>query len=699
MSSRTPRLLSSLIVLICVGCSYQLSTPKTQSLPKLAISPDKLWARVDPKLVFIDTLKLSPKVYEAFELDTDALSAAARRAPLELADDAHEPLIITLPVPSGSFTRFKVVESPIIEPKLAERYPWLKSYKAIGLDDRTAVTRFELTHEGLHAMVLSSSGTFFIDPASRKNPRQYVSYLKSDLPDDPNRLRCGVREARVASALSQQSALAPRISAARSGFLRVYQLAVAASHRYVAAIHNLNNPNGSSQDLLPDALTAIHRTVNRIDLIYETELGIQLVLVGDEDKIIFTEEAGDPYVDSDTDDHLLDGNQVVLDQRIGSQNYDVGHLFLGRGGGRSSEPCVCSQFFKAQGLTGRVEPQGDAFDVDYVAHEVGHEFGASHSFNGTSLRCDRNATTAYEPGSGSTIMGYAGPTLCGPESIQNHSDAYFHAISMSEINSFISNSDPNAGGDSCAQKVPNGDSQRPVVNAGVDRIIPRDTPFTLTVASSSDGDGDALVYSWEEFDLGEPDPPVSTDPLDIKKIRPIFRTRRWNSDLSRTFPLLADILVKPVAGTFTAESLPPQKRTMKFRVTVRDLRGRYGFDDMRVTVVADRRITGAGVQAVGPFVVTRPLTSVTWKRNSQQTVRWNVANTNGAPVKCSSVKISLLMKGDESHPIILVTSTPNNGSRILSVPANLLLGSARVKVEAVNNVFFNLSQADIEITP
>ncbi len=402
--------------------------------------------------------------------------------------------------------------------------------------------------------------------------------------------------------------------------------AVAASHKYVAAIHNLNNPTGIPQDLLPDALTAIHRTVNRINLIYETELGIRFVLVGDEAKIIFTEEASDPYLDSDTDGRLLEGNQLVLDKKIGSQNYDVGHLFLGRGGGRASQPCACNQSFKAQGLTGRLEPQGDAFDVDYVAHELGHEFGASHSFNGTSLNCDRNADTAYEPASGSTIMAYAGPTLCGPESIQNHSDAYFHA-------------------------------------------------------------------------LGDPDPPNPTDPMDIKKIRPILRTRIWSPNLSRTFPLLAHILVRPPAGTFTAESLLPQNRTMKFRVTARDLRGRHGSDDMRVRVVEERGLRGPGLRAVGPFAVTQPATSVVWQKRSRQTVRWSVSNTNLAPVNCSAVKISLLMRGDESHPIVLVASTPNTGFKTLRVPQNIPLGNARVKVEAVNNIFFNISEADLEITP
>ncbi len=176
MPSSISRLFSSLIFLICLGPLYEVSNSRPQSLQQIAISPDRLWEQVDPQGVLIDKLKLSPRVFESFEFDVAALTAVLRMVRSESAQGGRKPVIIALPVPSGSYSRFKVVESQVIEPKLAERYPWLKSYKVSGLDDRTANGRFELTREGFHAMVLSSSGTFFIDPASRKNPRQYISY-------------------------------------------------------------------------------------------------------------------------------------------------------------------------------------------------------------------------------------------------------------------------------------------------------------------------------------------------------------------------------------------------------------------------------------------------------------------------------------------------------------------------------------------
>jgi hypothetical protein len=680
-------------------------------------SPDSVWTRVAEDSFEIDTLKLKPKAYAAFTLNASKLDEILRQTPKEFTTDASaRTVILTLPLPSGDVGRFRVEESPIIEPKLAARYPWLKSYSAKGIDDRTATGRFEVTPEGFHGMVISASGTYVIDPASRVDSRRYVSYFKTKLPPDPSGFVCYVNNPRPKPIRPREppppgypkKKLHHALPSAGDSDLRIYRIAVAGSHEYVDAIHRIN-PGSFGGDPLTQAIVAIHRTIDRVDVIYESELAVRLELIGDELSIIYPTSRDDPYNGPATLDQLLAANQTNLDDVIGWNNYEVGHLFLAHGGGVADEPSACNYWYRAEGLTGRKDPQGDVYDVDYVAHELGHQFGASHSFNGTTGGCRfRNADTAYEPGSGSTIMGYAGigasgtPT-CGDENVQNQSDDYFHAISLREINSFITNTNPQMG-ESCARKVGTTNLGRPVVVGPGDFVIPKGTPFTLTVKSSGDNDGDALVYNWEEFDLGDPDPPKLGDPFEAFKIRPLFRSRKWPG-FSRTFPQLADLLSRPPAGTYTAESLPMNNRTMVFRATARDLRGRYGYDDSQIRVVATRPVPRrgtplgplTGVVPFGPFVVTQPSQAAPWRRLSRHTVSWDVANTNLAPVSCKFVRISLLIRRDENHPILLAAKVLNNGSATVIVPANTPLRNARVKVEAFDNIFFNLASADVQI--
>jgi len=671
-------------------------------------SPENVWSRVADHSFVIDALKLKPTKFEAFNLDASRLAEILRQTPREFTPDARDrAVMLLLPLPTGDFGRFRVEESPIMAPKLADRYPTLKTYSATGIDDRTATGRFEFTPEGFRGMVMSASGTFLIDRASKEDSRRYISYLKSNLPPDPSGFVCKVENSRPRPIRPRPGPYLKKnhhhtLLAPGDSNLRIYRIAVAASGEYVNAIHQ-SSPSGPGGDPLTQALIAINRTINRVNLIYELDLGVRLELIGDEPSIIYPSAANDPYAAPATLNKLLEINQSNIDEVIGWNNYDVGHLFLAHGGGVASTPCVCNAWYKAEGLTGRRDPQGDVFDVDYVAHELGHQFGANHSFNGTTGGCAfRHAATAYEPGSGSTIMGYAsGTRICGIENVQNQSDPYFHATSLRELNLFITNTSPQMG-NSCSRKVATTNLFNPVVVAPGNYVIPKGTPFALTIQSGSDNDGDAVNYNWEEFDLAiDPDPPVLGGPNEASKIRPLFRSRKWSAGHTRTFPQLIDLLDKPPAGTYTAESLPMNDRTMTFRATGRDLRGRYGFAESRVRVVANRRVRGPGrgirSEPVGPFVVTQPWQAATWRRLAPQIVKWEVRKTNLAPVSCHHVKISLLMRGNENNPIILAPKVLNNGSANVIIPANTPLGYARVKVEAFGNIFFNLADADVQI--
>ena len=345
-------------------------------------------------------------------------------------------------------------------------------------------------------------------------------------------------------------------------------------------------------------------------------------------------------------------------------------------GGLAGLGVVCRAGNKARGVTGRASPVGDPYDIDYVAHEMGHQFGGSHTFNGTTGNCsgNRSSSSAYEPGSGTTIMAYAG--ICGAENLQPHSDDTFHTRSFDQIVAFSTG----VTGSSCAVTTATGNTP-PTVNAGPAFSIPKQTPFTLT-GSGADGDGDALTYLWEEFDLGSAAPPND----DVAAVRPIFRTFVPLTVPSRTFPRLADLLGNT---TTLGESLPTRGRTMTFRLTVRDNRtGGGGVNWASTTVAVDA--------TAGPFVITQPNTALSWLGGGGQTVTWNVAGTTAAPVSCANVAIDLSTDGGLTFPVALAASTANDGTEAVTLP-NTPTPQARVRVSCVGNVFFDLSNVNFTI--
>jgi hypothetical protein len=603
---------------------------------------------------------VAPLKYGLVRLEPSELLDLLAQAPREGTDEAARAEVrLDLPWPDGGFRTFRIEESPIMEPELAAQFPEIKTYRGQGVDDPAATARLDWTPAGFHAFVLSSGGTIYVDPHSAGDTH-YIAFDKRDHPRARDGLPCLGPERAGASA-RESLAIAPQVT--HGATLRTYRLAVAATGEYTAF-------HGGT---VAGAMAGITTTVNRVNAIYERDLAVRLVLVAGNVSIVYTDPAGDPYTNNNGG-LMLSQNQQNLDAVILSANYDIGHVFSTGGGGIAGLGVVCSSSSKARGVTGLSNPQGDGFDVDFVAHEIGHQFDAEHTFNGTSGACQGNRSTlsAYEPASGTTIMSYAG--ICAAEDIQPHADAYFHTRSLDEIVSHI-------GSANCPVATPTGNTP-PVVDAGPSFTVPSRTPFTLT-AVGSDGNGDTLTYTWEEFDLGAASPPNSDN-----GDRPLFRSFPPTLSPARTFPKLSDILANTVT---LGESLPLSARTMNFRVTVRDNRpggGGIANDAMTLSVRADS----------GPFLVTQPNTPVSWAAGSVQMLTWDVANTDAAPVGCTSVRISLSLDGGQSFPIVLAASTPNDGSQAVILPASGTI-RARIKVEAIGNVFFDVSNANFTITP
>jgi hypothetical protein len=655
-------------------------------------SGDQIWSNIEENAIADrHERKSRPSAYRTVRLNRDALDEILRQAPMEFTDAAKSSqVVLTIPLPDGGFARFLVMESPIMEPALASEFPNIKTYKGQGIDDPTATTRFDLTPTGFHAIVLSANGTFYVEPYARGNTLDYISFNHSNAPAGSLAMECmntesSVKEALARGVLSEHD---DSVMVTSGDTLRSYRVAVGATAEYTATY-------GSGT--VAGALASITTTMNFVIAIYEREVALRMTLVANETSIIYTDTATDGYT-TENITALLNENQTKLDTVIGAGNYDIGHVFDGRllGAGFSFQGqagsigngCIAGSKARGVSIFRSVSP-GDVVAYYLVAHEMGHQFGATHTMNGSLTGCGgaRTSITAYEPGSGSTIMGYR--WNCGAQDLRS-ADTYFHNASLEQIVSYTT-----SGGGSCGVTSASGNNP-PSVSAGASYTIPRNTPFALT-ASGSDPNGDPLTYTWEQLDLGAVSPP-DTDA--DGQARPILRSRPGTTNPTRTFPSLAYILnnanVPPTSapcpfggGTcLVGESLPNITRTMNFRVTARDGRTTGGINSAAMQV----NVTNSS----GPFAVTAPNTGVTWAGNSVQTVTWNVVNTDLAPVSAANVRILLSTDGGNTFPVVVNPSTPNDGSESIVVP-NIGTTQARIKVEGAGNIFFDISDTAFTI--
>jgi hypothetical protein len=661
-----PLLTLFLAVQVGVGQS-QGGTDRNQ---KKSEPSDGVWKFVEEEISKSATVQdAGIRFHRTIKLNRRALEEVLRKAPMEFSSAARERrLILTLPGPDGKFSRFSIAESPILAPELGSRFPEIKTYSGQGVDEPGVTTRFDWTPTGFHAIVLSPKGTVLIEPQRVNDLESHIVYFQHDVVGASFQCDVAAEEQEAAAA---RNANAPAVVSGTT--LRTYRLAAAATAEYTQTY------GGGT---VSGALSAITTTINLVNAIYEREVAIRLTLIADEPSILFTNTATDGYT-SDNANAMLAENQTKLDSVIGSANYDIGHVFDGHtlsGGfswqGVGTIGCVCVNATKARGVDiFRSLSPTSVFAYYSASHEMGHQFGATHTFNAITGSCgsQRSASTAYEPVNGSTIMAYR--FACAPEDLRSM-DTYFHNISIQQIVNFSTT----GNGNSCAVPSATGNNP-PTVDAGPVYTIPMGTPFVLT-ASGSDPDGDPLTFGWEEFDLGAAAPPDTDDGS-----RPIFRSFAPVTSPARTFPRLEDVL----SGVPTfGESMPTTTRSMNFRVTARDNRdggGGVGFAATQVNVNS----------GAGPFTVNQPSTGVTWQGGTAQTVNWSVASTDSGPVSCANVRITLSTDGGATFPVVLANNTLNDGSETITVPS-AASSNARIKVEGINNIFFNISQA-FEISP
>ncbi|SHL17234.1 Por secretion system C-terminal sorting domain-containing protein [Chitinophaga jiangningensis] len=625
-----------------------------------------------------------PASYKLFDLNINTFRREVFKAVAARGTAVNT--IISLPNADGQIEQFEITEASNFEPALQAQFPDIRAFSGKGITDPYATLKLSISPQGIQTMVFrTDKENEFIEPYSADHT-VYTVFKKQ-----PRTLpwKCSTPEHALATGISSQ---VPNNTARSTGDVKTLRLAQSVTAEY----SNYFGATSAAQVNL--VLAAINATLTRCNGVYEKDLAIHLNLIATDTAVIYYNPNTDPYsIASQGAAGAWNSElQNTLNTKIGAANYDIGHLFGASGGGGNAGciGCICTDASKGSGFTSPADaiPQGDNFDIDYVVHEVGHQLGANHTFS----MSNENTGVNVEPGSGITIMGYAGITN---QDLAPHSIDIYHAVSIGQIQTNLTSK-------TCPVTTSiSANNATPVVSAGSNYTIPISTPFALTGSATDANAGDVLTYCWEQKDVASSSQTGANSVASATKASgPNWISFAPSTSPTRYFPKLSTILAGGlVSGPLTGgdagantEALSSVSRNLTFRLTVRDNApysstapvkiGQTNYADMTVTVT----------NTSGPFTVTSPNTAVTWAGNSSQTITWNVANTTASPVSCAKVKISVSTDGGNTFST-LVASTPNDGSEIVTIP-NTATTNARIKVEAVGNIFFDISNASFTIT-
>ena len=593
-------------------------------------------------------------------------------------------VVISIPNASGNLERFELYEVSNFDATLQAQFPEIRAYVGVGLDDKYATLRMSLDPRGIQTMVMrADKATEFMEPYS-VDGSIYAVYSSSTRRNGKLPFTCTTTDQNIVDELGKTYDVANRSS---TGSLKVFRLALSCNGEYA----NYFGATSAAQSGL--VLAAFNATMTRVNGVFEKDFAIHMNIVAETTNVIYYNPSTDPYSGmgnwnqelQNTLSSSLTGPSTSL--AANNAAYDVGHMFGGSGGGGNAGciGCVCdndtsslSDQNKGSGYTspGDGIPMGDNFDIDYVAHELGHQFGANHTFS----HGNEGSGVNKEVGSGVTVMGYAGIT---DFDTHIHSIAVFHSASIAQVQA-------NMAGKTCPTNIAITHGA-PVVNAGADYTIPKSTPFVLTGSATDAGGAGNLTYTWEQNnDGGGTGANSAASPT--KTAGPNWTNYIDSSSPVRYFPKMSSILngSKTTQGLdVTSEALSSVARTLDFRLTARDNvagQGQTNFDDMKVTIDATR----------GPLEVTSQNTDgVSWIQGQTQTITWNV---NGTNTSAGGANVDILLSTDNglTFSTVLVANTPNDGSETITVPA-VLSPNCRIMVKASNSIFFNVNVKNIAI--
>ncbi len=653
----------------------------------LLFAQKSIWSKTDESRIVLTKQmerNIQPEKYTVWQADFQALKTILNKAPLEFSAAAQQPLLIELPLPNVGLVQFKTVESPVYAPELYAKYPIFKTFSAIGGARNEYSARFDYTLNGFSAIISTPEGEVYIDPFATEQTAYYISYFTQDNhgKNRAKNLTCGAEHEDFSHNINTANPF-QSTGAARSGNLvtvRKYRLAVTATGEFSAK-------HGGTK---ATALSYVVKLVNRCNKKFSDELAIRFELIAQNDTLIFTDAAKDPFLKGTLGKEILSVSTSVIKSRVGDANYDFGHTVAGPCsdvGGVANAGVICNNASKGSGMSGDAGGSADQFAVTIMCHEMGHQFSASHTMSACGNGTDQSqvaSSSAIEPGSGTTIMSYDGS--CGTDNITG---SYWHEItdvySVGSLEQMMEHSRQGSG-NACPVKIVTSNHAPDVTIPSPDGLnIPIGTPFELT-AVASDMDNDPLNYSWEQADDG------MYVPLGSKKtlFANTFRVFDPVTTPTRIFPKLADILANK---TTKAELYPDTTRNYTFRCTVRDNNINGGgtvWDEIKFK----------STHTAGPFVMQYPnKASDTLSSSEYSILKWDVANTNKALVNAQNVDILLSTDGGLNFSTVLLKNTPNDGSEGVIIPSNVTTSTARIKIKPTDNIFFTISQKNFVVNP
>ncbi len=607
-----------------------------------------------------------------YTLDLDALRSTLKNA--QESGKNAKPVQVNLPTLDGKIEKFAVYYAPVVVPELASQYQ-LGSYVGVGVDDPSAYVRFSVAPNDFQSMMLRNGAYEFIEPQNA-GKTVYGVHPKTNKSDADKAFVCSTTETKLSkqqldklyqngSGFGKNAADFSRSSDKK---YRTMRLAMSVTGEYTQYFGGT----------VAGALTAINATLTRCNFVFEKDFALTLILQNFP-QLIYTNAATDPYSNASSG---ASGAwnlelQQTLTSVIGNAAYDIGHLFGASGGGGNAGciGCVCvdpaTSGTKAKGsaFTSPADgnPQGDNFDIDYVAHEIGHQLGANHTFSMSLEGTGQNV----EPGSGSTIMGYAGIT--GATDVQAHSDAYFHINSINQVQT-------NLASKTCDIETAIVNNP-PVITPLPDVTIPKETAFVLT-AQATDPENDPLTYTWEQVDNATT--AITKANLGTTTAGAAFRSWTGTTSPVRYFPKLSTVLSGAVKNLNDWEAASTVARTMNFRVTVRD--NNIKFNEQQ-TQQALQKVTVSGN---GPFKIT----STKVYNNAPGPLTWDVAGTNVTPFNAADVKIDYTTDNGATWTV-LAASTPNDGTENFSFASLATNTALKVRISAIGNVFYAIAPVTV----
>jgi Metallo-peptidase family M12/Secretion system C-terminal sorting domain len=613
-----------------------------------------------------------------FKLNLDGLKTALQnKAKTNKSTNAYT--TIDFPDAEGNLQAYKVWETQTMAPELAAQYPDYKSYVGESINKPNEQITFTINYFGLSALALNGTDSYAIQSISHDN-QNYAHYKVKNLAKSKTPFVCGVDA--IAPPSTQKNNPNNFVEAkkrhlnqkiASDSILRTFRLAFGCTEEFSDFHVNRAKLPADATVAAKKAVVAaaIQTTINEVNVVYKREMAMQFQLIANNNNIIMLDNdvqitpTKQIKLNNDKADTLLVQSQKVIHNLIGPANYDIGHFgSTGAGGLASPYPCVANS--KAEGVTGLETPMGYNYNIEYVAHEFAHQFGANHTFNDSCTK-NRNRGTAVEPGSASTIMGYAGNGFC-PNNIQARTDDYFHIFSLEEMIGQI-NKESN-----CAIQTKIANS-RPTANAGADHTIPKSTAYVLTGTAIDAEDQDRLTYTWEQSDIQiSPQPPLASSTKG-----PNYRSLRPSTSPKRYMPEFSQVLRGNLTPTW--EVTPSVGRNLTFRFTVRDNSPLGGFSHNHHTTITVSN-------TAGPFKVTsQAIEGIEYPLNSSQEITWDVAGTDDNDIDTENVRISLSTDGGTTFSHVLAESTPNDGKHNITLPDETST-NCRIKIEAIDNIYY-----------